>query len=195
MAQPIFESVNTMDAAEFAAWIEGRQRDGDLHRYELLNGRVVMTPPAGWPHGQVEAEIVYLLRGFVVQRDLGRVFGSSQGFVLPTGDTVEPDASFVGHERWASAPPPVAGSFLHVVPDLVVEILSTSTASRDRGEKKAIYAAAGVREYWLVDARARTLTVFCGTANRFDGGRIFEPHEPFSSGVLPGLVVQSGSIF
>ena len=44
-------------------------------------------------------------------------------------------------------------------PDLVVEILSPSTAERDRTFKRALYARYGVREYWLVDPDTRTVTV------------------------------------
>jgi Uma2 family endonuclease len=91
----------------------------------------------------------------VKQRRNGKVLDSSQGFELPSGDTVEPDHSFVSNERWDAAPAPKLGEFLKVVPDLVVEVLSQKTASQDRGEKKAIYERNGVREYWLVDPRAR----------------------------------------
>ena len=194
MAEPIFESITTMDQAEFATWIEQRS-DWDVHRYELLNGRVVMTPPAGWPHSENEVSVVVVLHDFVRANGGGRVLGSSQGFELPTGDTVAADASFVSDVRWSAAPPPEREKFLRVVPDLVVEVLSKSTASRDRGEKKAIYAAAGVREYWLVDSRARTLTVFLASAGHFDGGRSFGEHEAFASTVLAGLVVDVARLF
>jgi hypothetical protein len=73
-------------------------------RHELINGRIVVTPPAGYPHGSVDANAAGILRNFVLAHKLGRVFGSSQGFELPTGDTVEPDASFVSHARWDAGP-------------------------------------------------------------------------------------------
>ncbi|MBC8071346.1 MAG: Uma2 family endonuclease, partial [Deltaproteobacteria bacterium] len=167
-------------------WMETRVARDDNH-YELLNGRVVMTPPAGWPHGSVEGRLLTRMGNVAEAGALGLVFGSSQGFELPTGDTVEPDASFVSMARWRAAPPPEVGKFLRVVPDLLVEILSPSTASRDRGEKKAIYALAGVREYLLVDSRARTLTVFLADGARFDLGRVLEEHELWGAAALPGL--------
>ena len=146
-----FESTTTMSPAEFQQWALERAAS-DLHHYELLNGRVVMTPPAGYPHGAVEVAIVRLLSEALPG---GRAFGSSQGFVLPTGDTLEPDFSWVGDERWQEMKTPVRGRFLHVAPDLVVEIASPSTALRDRSEKKAAYERAGVREYWIVGRRQR----------------------------------------
>jgi len=190
MVEPVFESVTTMDQATFAAWIESRPAHDDNH-YELLNSRVVMTPPAGWPHGSIGSRLVTRMTLASDAGRRGRVFDASQGFELPTGDTVEPDASFVSTSRWRAAPPPAVGKFLAVVPDLVVETLSKSTASRDRGEKKAIYAAAGVCEYVLVDPRARTLTVFVREfvreGDRFDAGTILAEDEPWHSRSLPGL--------
>lgn len=188
-AEPVFESITTMDQARFAAWVESRPAH-DLNHYELLNGRVVMMPPAGWPHGGVEGRLVARMVVTCDSARLGRVCGSSQGFELPTGDTVEPDASFVSMARWQAAPPAIVGKFLRVVPDLIVEILSPSTTSRDRGEKKSIYAAAGVREYVLVDTRARTLTVFALDGPRFDAGRIFAQDEEWASNALTGLAVR-----
>jgi Uma2 family endonuclease len=188
MVEPVFESITSMDQASFAAWIEARPAHDDNH-YELLNGRVVMTPPAGWPHGSIGSRIVTRMTLASDAGRHGRVFDASQGFELPTGDTVEPDACFVSMERWRTAAPPQLGKFLAVVPDLVVETLSKTTATRDRGEKKAIYAAAGVREYVLVDVRARTLTVFLREGARFDGGRILGEDESWQSTALPGLTL------
>ncbi|MBC8072883.1 MAG: Uma2 family endonuclease [Deltaproteobacteria bacterium] len=188
MSEPMFESINTMEQASFAAWIESRPAHDD-NRYELLNGRVVMMPPAGWPHGSVGARLMYRMGKIAESSGLGLVFDSSQGFELPTGDTVEPDASYVSRARWQAAPPRIAGKFLRVVPELVIEIISLSTAGRDRGEKKAIYAAAGVLEYCLVDTRARTLTIFALEGAHFDRGIVLVDHEPWQSDALPGLVL------
>jgi Uma2 family endonuclease len=186
MPEVAFESTSTMSPAQFAAWV--RQREAwDPNRYELLNGRVVMNPPAGFPHGSVGQRVQRVLGNFAAAGGLGEVLDSSQGFLLPSGDTVEPDASFVGRERWDAMPAPEVGEFLRVVPDLVVEILSPSTASRDRGEKKAVYARNGVREYWLVDPRARQVTVFGLEGQAYDAGSVFAEGDRLASRVLPGL--------
>lgn len=185
MTEVVFESTRTMSQAEFAVWVE--QREIEPNRYELLNGRVVMTPPAGYPHGQVEASVASALRAVVVAGGLGKVFASSQGFALPSGDTVAADVSFVSRERWQAAPPPEEGKFPGVVPDLVVEILSTSTASRDRGEKKAIYAKNAVREYWLVDTRAREVLVFTLEGDRYGEPVVYDEGLEVRSGLLAEL--------
>ena len=188
-----FESTRTLTQEEFAAWVAARWR-GDLNHYELLDGRVVMTPPAGYPQGAIAAALGGILEPFVRQRKLGKCFDSSQGFELPSGDTVEPDYSFVSTERWRAMPPPEEGRFLRVAPDLVVEILSPSTAALDRGEKKDVYERSGVREYWLIDPRARALQVFTRQGDRFDAGRTFEEGQLFSSAVLAGLAFDVASV-
>lgn len=188
-----FASTRIVTPAEFTAWVRERSR-WDVNHFELLGGRVVMTPPAGYPHGAIEARLAAILVPFVRDRGLGECFGSSQGFTLPSGDIVEPDHSVVSTVRWAAMAPPVAGEFLHVVPDLVVEILSDSTARRDRGDKRVIYEANGVREYWLVDSLARQLVVFQRIGERFDAGTAYGEGTAWGSRVLPGLAIDVASL-
>jgi len=190
----VFESTTTLTQEEFAEFVGEREFQGDINHYELLNGRVVMNPPAGYPHGEVGSNLQRLLGNFVHDRKFGKVFDSSQGFELPSGDTVEPDHAFVSNERWAAAPPPEEGKFLRVVPGLVVETLSPKTASQDRGEKKAIYERNGVREYFLVDYRARAITVFRLVGDRFDRGTVYADGERCSSEVLEGLTFTMGDL-
>lgn len=181
-----FESARYVRPDEFVRWLD-RRPPSDINRYELLNGRVVMTPPAGYPHGEIGSALQFMLSSFVRPRRIGRVFDSSQGFVLPTGDTVEPDHSFISDERWAAAGTPVSGEFLSVVPDLVIEVLSRSTRSRDCGEKKGIYERNGVREYWLVDSVAGEITVLVLKDGSYGVGRVFREGERVRSEILEGL--------
>jgi len=45
-------------------------------------------------------------------------------------------------------------------PDLIVEVLSPSTAKRDRGYKMNLYADCGIKEYWIVDINNRAIEVY-----------------------------------
>ena len=75
--------------------------------------------------------------------------------VLSDTDVVQPDLLFVSNER-ANI---ITDENIQGAPDLVVEILSPSTAERDQTFKRSLYAKHGVKEYWLVDTDAKTVTV------------------------------------
>lgn len=153
-----------------------------------------MTPPASFGHGGIGAWLVHKLWEHVERHDLGAVFDASTGYDLPSGDTLEPDVSFISKERLAAAPHVAPERFGRVVPDLVIEILSRSTARRDRTEKKEIYAANGVREYWLVDPKRRRLTVFV-LRDRAYGEGIAVAAGVLPSEVLPELRLSIEEIF
>lgn len=80
-------------------------------------------------------------------------------------------------------------------PDLIIEILSPSTASKDLNEKYDIYEKAGVKEYWTVDAADGIINVYL----LMDG--IYVPQRPYTyrqeieSAVIPGLVLDLKEIF
>jgi Uma2 family endonuclease len=127
-------------------------------RGEVLAGTLVV-PPAPLPrHSNPQGG----LRRFV-----GGPYHDDDGFGGPGGwwifvevdvrfsphDIVRPDLS--GWLRPRLPEPDVRP--IDVVPDWVCEILSPSTASRDRVDKRRLYAKHGVRYYWLVDPDARTL--------------------------------------
>lgn len=86
-------------------------------------------------------------------------------------------------ERFAAQPPTRPDEFLRVVPNLAVEILSSSTAKRDQTEKKDIYARNGVEEYWIVDPRRKVVTIF------HLGGRGYEAGRSFATGTLQSKVL------
>jgi hypothetical protein len=73
-----FISTESFDQREFKRWVENCPPT-DINHYELTNGRIVRTPPAGWGHGEIEARLVHILVDFAETNNLGRVFGSSTG--------------------------------------------------------------------------------------------------------------------
>lgn len=188
-----FRSDLQFDQPAFRRWLK-RRPASDLNHYELIDGRIVMTPPAGWPHASIGSTLNRLLSQHVLDGRLGVVLDSSAGYDLPSGDTVEPDVSFIDSERFAAGPAPVRGRFLTIVPTLVVEILSPATSRRDRTEKKAVYERNGVSEYWIVDPAKENVTVFCLRGQRYSSAR------PITAGairsrVLPRLHITARQIF
>jgi len=182
-----------LDQAAFRRWLT-RRPALDLNHYELLDGRIVTTPPAGWPHGRIDAMLAHLLEAHVAQHRLGIVLGSSAGYDLPSGDTVEPDVSFISRAQFAAGPPPTRGRFVRIVPTLVVEVLSPSTSRRDRTPKRAIYERNGIAEYWLVDPTRENVTVLALQGGRYNRARSVAAGR-IPSRVLPDLHVTVEQIF
>src|SRR5712692_2649663 len=127
----------------------------DGYRYEIWHGELVRMAPAGGRHGECEANLVAALRQQT--RTLGRVYTGDTGFVLreDPDELVSPDVAFVRHDRL----PPLAEriSYLRVVPDLVVEILSPNDAEADVRAKLKTYLDVGVPLIWIVDPRQQTV--------------------------------------
>jgi Uma2 family endonuclease len=192
-AETAFRSDEHFTQDEFRRWLDDRPQS-DINHYELINGRIVMTPPAGWPHGRVGVTLSCRLNQHVSSRKLGMVLDSSTGYDLPSGDTVEPDVSFITSKRFAAGPPPVEGQFLRIVPTLALETLSRSTARRDRTEKKKVYERNGVDEYWIVDAPRRRVTVFHLGKRGYDAGRTFSAGK-IKSRPLPKLDLSVEDVF
>ena len=63
---------------------------------------------------------------------------------------------------------------IYGAPDLVVEVLSTSTINRDRGPKMRHYAAAGVREYWIVSPLQKSVEVYHNHEGQFELDCVYE---------------------
>lgn len=163
--EPVFESIGKFTPEEFTAFVRERERRGDISHFELLRGKIVMSPPAGWPHGSIEARISGPLGAFVRSRKLGEVFGSSQGFHLPSNDIVEPDCAFLSQARLDAARLTLH-EFIRAVPELVVEIVSSKPRA-DEVDKRDIYESQGVGEYWIVDPDHKRVTILVHDGTRF----------------------------
>ena len=96
-------------------------------RYELLDGELVMTPAPGERHQSVSALLGWKLVQFASENSLGWVYLAPFDVVLSDMDVVQPDLLFVSNERGHIITP----ANIQGAPDLVVEILSPSTAERD----------------------------------------------------------------
>ena len=133
----------------------------DGNRYEVIAGELSVTPAPSITHQKIATRLIAALENFAEETRAGTVFSAPLDVIFGEGDYLEPDILFVRAER--------AGIIKeHAVvgaPDLVVEVLSASTARRDRGLKRERYAAYGVPEYWIIDTEARQIEVY-----RLSGG-------------------------
>jgi Uma2 family endonuclease len=81
-------------------------------------------------------------------------------------------------------------------PDLIVEILSPSTTKHDCETKFNLYEKFGVREYWIVDPKAKTVSVFLLQSDgKYDAGTKYEHHQKTPVHIFDGLVIDLKEIF
>ncbi len=128
---------------------------------EILNGQVHTQPRPAGPHAVVESSLEYELFGPFHKGKGGPggwwiIVEPEVHFVRDT-EVVVPDVAGWRRKRMPDIP---RDHRFEVVPDWVCEILSPSTASKDRQVKMPIYAHWGVQHAWLVDPLARTLEAF-----------------------------------
>ena len=161
-------------------------------RYELLDGDLLMVPAPNLKHQAVLGQLHFELLSFLRKQQLGRLFAAPCDVVLSDNDVVQPDLLFVSHERelLLSNSENVRGA-----PDLVVEILSPSTAEKDRGYKRTLYAQHGVAEYWLVDPVAETIQVQRQRDGALTPTDTFGRGDTLRSPELPGLELKLDDIF
>ena len=129
----------------------------DGNRYEAIEGNLYMTPAPSILHHRLTRALYEALRPLLAAPKRGELFWAPVGVEFPsTGEGVQPDLFFVSDEyRGIIGEHGIVGA-----PDLVVEILSPSTASRDRGIKRRLYERQGVREYWIVDPDEMAIDVW-----------------------------------
>lgn len=128
----------------------------DGNRYEVIAGELCVTPSPRPLHQDLIGHLVELLRPFVREHVLGRVYPGPIDVLFAEGDYLTPDLVFVRQDQAAT----VTDRGVESPPDLVVEVISPSTALRDRGVKRARYAFFGVPEYWIVDAQLGRVEIY-----------------------------------
>lgn len=120
-------------------------------------------------------------------RGLGVGFDSSAGFTLPNGAIRSPDASWIAQERWETVTSEPASAFLHICPDFVVELRSSSDRIRKLREKMREYMTQGARLGWLIDP-------LTGNVEIYRPGqpveRLLRPAKLSGEEVLPGFVLE-----
>jgi Uma2 family endonuclease len=159
-------------------------------KMEFINGEIVFQSPVKREHNAATGNIYKLLDTYVTQHDLGWV-GIEKILVSLTRNDYEPGVCFWVSEKAAGFE---VGQMQFPAPDLVVEVLSPSTAKIDRSTKFDDYEAHGVGEYWLVDAEKNVVEQYVLTDGRYDL-RAKSADGTLHSAALPGFVILMQAIF
>ncbi len=129
--------------------------EDDPYRHEIIDGMHVASPSPITRHQYVSKRLHHQLYTFIELPDHGEVFYAPMDVELGRYDVFEPDLLVILNDNAQI----IEESHIRGVPDLAVEILSPSTASRDRGIKRDRYEKAGIPEYWVVDATKNQVEV------------------------------------
>ena len=161
----------------------------DGQKYELVDGEIVVSP-AGVRHSQIAVQIGYLLKRFLEDSPLGIVCGADVGIILPNGNLRSPDVSFIKNEKLPGGKAPE--TFGEIIPDLVVEVLSPSDNMRQVADKIGEFLECGVPLVWLVDPKARTVTVYRSLT---DTRQLAGDDAIDAAPVLPGFTTKVSDFF
>ena len=168
--------------------LEALPKDG--HKYELLDGNLIMSPVHA-NHGVICTRIIVLLGGYVQRHKLGEVYDSSTGFRLSDDVLLSPDVAFVSRARLKKiliAP----DRFLYGAPDLGIEVLSPSDRMREVHRKLDLYFAHGTRVVWLVNWKLEQVHIYASDSIE----AMTRPSDVLSGGgVLPGFKCRLNRIF
>jgi Uma2 family endonuclease len=121
---------------------------------EFIAGEAVVMSPVGDRASGVQGALFLALGAWQERAQDGGVLRQDVFVAFPGSEHLAPDICWWSAGRRAAT---VQGE-VDVVPDLVVEVLSPSTRANDLGPKRDVYIRSGVRELWLADPDARTVT-------------------------------------
>jgi Uma2 family endonuclease len=161
---------------------------GDDTRWELIDGEAHAMAGPSWTHQSVVGRLFAQLLAYFDQRPC-QVLPAPLDVRLPHGDeaddvvvnVVQPDIVVVCDIEKLDQ------RGCRGAPDLVVEVLSPSTAGRDQVAKRALYERHGVDQYWLVHPTDRVVTIY-----RRQGDAGFAPPDVFEARGVVSVVGYEG---
>jgi len=150
--------------------------------YQLIGGKLVRTPAPSIKHQDVSMKLCLKLGSFVLEKGLGKIFHAPVDVYFEETETYQPDIIFISKERLEI----IEEERIKGAPDLVVEIISPSTAYYDLKKKFKIYEKHGVKEYWIVDSEERSITIY-----ENQGGKFVLSQEVFERGKIKSKVLEN----
>lgn len=137
-------------------------------RLEKIDGKIVMIPPRpAINHNRVSGNIFSEFRTYLKGKTC-EAFSDGVDVFLDENNHFIPDVIIVCRKDIIHL------DGIYGAPDLVVEVLSPSTARNDKTKKKRAYQQAGVKEYWIVEPVYKTIEVYLNTNTEFKLDRFYE---------------------
>ena len=138
-------------------------------REELIGGNVVMMSPASAEHVYTAGSIYNIFKNYLKGKNC---IPFSDGLLIHLTD----ENKFVPDMMVVCDRSKIKSDGVHGAPDLVVEVLSPSTARNDKTRKKDVYARCGVREYWIIHPEDKSVDVYRTDGTEFILHDIYSLH-------------------
>lgn len=165
----------------------------DHSKLELIAGVLYLTPPPGYLHEDAVSRLNELLSEYLIKsgnRGKGKLYFPRAGIWRTPHTWLEPDLFYVSAETQARLDPNY-----RTTADLVIEVISPSSAIYDRNTKADTYAALGVKELWLIDEASGIIEVRVLEGDRYAPSVVLKHDDQLRSIVLSGFEVRVGSVF
>ena len=125
---------------------------------QILNGVTVIAPSPFGFHQNIISNLVLLIGNHAKLHKSGKILTSPLDVIFEEGyNVLQPDLIYIKKENMSIFD---SNGHIHGVPDLLIEIISASSVSRDTVEKFKIYEKYGVNEYWIVFPEQKVIEVF-----------------------------------
>lgn len=161
--------------------------------YQLIEGTLVQEPSPSTDHDRAGMRLKVALGLFVMANPIAEVFDAPLDVYLDRHNVFQPDIFVVRSERAGI----IESSGIKGAPDLVVEILSPSNRRYDVGVKRVVYARSGVRELWLLDPVAGSISSYELQVDAESPARVWTvaAGDQATSAILPGFSIPLAGIF
>jgi Uma2 family endonuclease len=160
-------------------------------RYEILDGDLYVVPAPGTKHQRLSLNLEVALYQYAKTRNSGVIYHAPCDVILSEENVVQPDILFVRKERLDI----IGERNIRGAPDLVIEILSPATRTKDLEIKRKIYHGFGVKEYWIVDLDAGTVEIQVWSESGYLSAGIYGRLQHLSSPLLPELNLPLDEVF
>jgi Uma2 family endonuclease len=154
-------------------------------RWELIEGEARAMAPPNWAHQSVVSEVFRQIANALVGKPCqARV--APVGVRLPKRNEADADVRTVFEPDILVVcdASKIDAKGVRGAPDVIIEVLSPSTAGFDQIEKRDAYDNAGVRELWLIDVAGGVLTIYRHNGVKFDPPQIVR-----ATGIVPLLAL------
>ncbi len=175
----------------------------DEERWEIIDGEpVAMSPAPNRYHQRISGRLYFAVQAALNEKKIPcEIYAAPFDVRLPeyneadesVSSVVQPDLSIICDKR------KLDDKGCRGAPDLVMEILSPSTASHDMIIKKDLYEKHGVKEYWIVQPMERIVIVYKLTESKkkkkFDKGAVYTEKDEVVLSVPAGVQIQLSELF